>query len=233
MECYGEDTTSCCTGCNTRPWANKIGVRVDGGAGEDDDANLANEMNAMSAEDREKVFDDIHGVAVVREETAELLLSSIRALDRSIQSIRHKNLTRAMFLRPELETDIPLKLMFLRATEFGGTAACKRLCAYFDAKCQLFGEEKLVKDITLSLSDLTGGGYQTPIAAVLPKKDQAGRSVLLYVGTQADVEHLPVYSLVSQEFTLGSSCVHCALCMLPPDFIIRVFSRPFFRSFKN
>jgi hypothetical protein len=152
MKYYGEDTTSCsCTDCNTRPWShkntkNKIGVRFACGAGEEDDANLAKEMNAMSAEEREKVFDNIHGVAGVRQETAELWLLSIRTLDRSIRSSRHKNLTRAMFLRPQFETDMPFKLMFLRAAEFDGKAACKRLCAYFDAKCQLFGEEKLVKD---------------------------------------------------------------------------------------
>jgi hypothetical protein len=174
------------------PWAqNRNGVYV----GDDANAHLAKEMNELSVQEREQVFDDIHGVADVLEETAELLLTSIRALDRSIASSRHKALTRAMFLRPELESDNQFKLMFLRATEFNVKAALKRICAHFQKKVELFGEDKLVKDITIS--DLSEEDLEYHKAMItLPQKDQTGRSVLLYVPTLIDWKHLSVKSLV-------------------------------------
>ncbi|KAL3919718.1 MAG: hypothetical protein SGILL_003614 [Bacillariaceae sp.] len=69
--------------------------------------------------------------------------------------------------------------MFLRATEGDCKKAAKRLVRHFATKRRLFGDEKLVKDITLSdldehdMESLESGGFQ-----VLAERDLAGRSVL-------------------------------------------------------
>ena len=68
--------------------------------------------------------------------------------------------------------------MFLRAESFDPCNAASRMVRFFDEKCELFGADKLTKDITLEDLDpddiitLENGFYQ-----VLPEKDCAGRKV--------------------------------------------------------
>jgi hypothetical protein len=82
---------------------------------------------------------------------------------------------RAFFLRPSLENDNKFKLMFLRADLYDTPKAANRMAKYFDLKCELFGEDKLVKPITvkdLSEEDLyfVRCGFQVCIST----KDPSG-----------------------------------------------------------
>ena len=71
------------------------------------------------------------------------------------------------------------RLMFLRCTEGNVKKAAKRTLRHFKTKLQLFGEDKLVRDIVLDdlnendMESLLSGGFQ-----VLKDRDAAGRSVL-------------------------------------------------------
>jgi hypothetical protein len=62
---------------------------------------------------------------------------------------RRPALERAIFLKPSIETDVTFKLMFLRADYYDASKAARRLAKYFEDKLHLFGEDKLVKKITL------------------------------------------------------------------------------------
>jgi hypothetical protein len=117
------------------------------------DVNLAKEMNKLSVQEREKILDNIHGVAKAQEETPEMLEKSPTLLDKALatlsRSIR-KALDRAFFLRPELKNDRRLKLMFLQAEYISNAdLSAKRMAFHFKHQLELFGEDKLVTALTL------------------------------------------------------------------------------------
>ena len=68
--------------------------------------------------------------------------------------------------------------MFLRAENYNPYNAASRMVRFFDEKCELFGADKLTKDITLDdldpddIAALENGFFQ-----LLPEKDCAGRKV--------------------------------------------------------
>lgn len=45
-----------------------------------EDAALAQEMNALTVEEREQIFEEIHGIATIIEETPELIASSLQQM---------------------------------------------------------------------------------------------------------------------------------------------------------
>eukprot|EP00339_Tiarina_fusa_P009658 CAMPEP_0117083908 /NCGR_PEP_ID=MMETSP0472-20121206/59071_1 /TAXON_ID=693140 ORGANISM="Tiarina fusus, Strain LIS" /NCGR_SAMPLE_ID=MMETSP0472 /ASSEMBLY_ACC=CAM_ASM_000603 /LENGTH=446 /DNA_ID=CAMNT_0004812713 /DNA_START=146 /DNA_END=1487 /DNA_ORIENTATION=- len=146
-----------------------------------DDADLANDMNAVSFEEREKVYHDIHGVSELPEETTKLLSTCLEQLDACIAKSRHTNLAKARFLRPKLDTDRDFKLMFLRSTEYDAVKATRRMCDYFDKKCEIFGEDMLVKRITISdLSEEAIECQRSGLLMMLPFKDQSGRPIQFF-----------------------------------------------------
>jgi hypothetical protein len=73
-------------------------------------------------------------------------------------------------------------MMFLRCDEFRVKNAAKRMMKHFDMKIELFGVDKLGRDITLNDFDpfdiecLNAGFFQ-----VLPTRDRAGRAILCKV----------------------------------------------------
>jgi hypothetical protein len=147
----------------------------------DTDVNLGREMNELSVPERQKVLDDIHGVAEAQEETPELLEKSLAQLDKAICSLPRpdrKALDHAIFLRPELKNDIKFKIMFLRADYFVADLSAKRMALYFKYKLELFGEDKLVKK--LSVEDLQEQDRNKSMAGFfleLPERDPIGRQV--------------------------------------------------------
>jgi hypothetical protein len=54
-------------------------------------AELAEEINELSIEEREKVFDDIHGVAKTQEETPEFVASCIQQLNKKLSAVPKKH----------------------------------------------------------------------------------------------------------------------------------------------
>lgn len=152
------------------------------------------EMNGLSVQERERVYEEIHGVADLLEETPELLQESLEAMRLALGGIsrsHRKALDRAFFLRPSLQTDDKLHLLFLRSTNFQDPElAAHKMCRYFEHKLLLFGEDKFVRKI--QLDDLTfaerqmvlGGSYQ-----YLPTKDRSGRVV--HLATVAAFDYHP------------------------------------------
>jgi hypothetical protein len=140
---------------------------------------LAKDMNGLSVEEREKVLEDVHGIARVVDEPEEFIEACLALLEKELDNISSKtayDLARSM--SEEYTCSKEIRLMFLRAESFHpyNTASC--MVRFFDEKCELFGAEKLTKDITLhdldpdDIMTIEGGLFQ-----VLPEKDCAGRKV--------------------------------------------------------
>ena len=143
-------------------------------------AMLAKEMNQLSVEEREKAFEDVHGISRVVDETQEDIEACLVLLETELANISNKvayNLASSM--SKEYTSSRKIRLMFLRAEKFDPYNAASRMVRFFDQKYELFGAAKLTKDITLDDLDpddtaaLERGVYQ-----VLPEKDCAGRKVI-------------------------------------------------------
>lgn len=142
---------------------------------------LTRELNQLPMPSREQVGQDLYGMNSVEETIAPELFEQ---LEREIQKIEKMGSNReaydqAVQLSHTYVYNEAFRTMFLRATEGDCKKAAKRLVRHFSTKKRLFGEEKLVKDITLTDLDeydmeaLESGGFQ-----VLAERDLAGRSVL-------------------------------------------------------
>lgn len=120
--------------------------------GQEDDATLAQELNALSVHEREQIYEEIHGIATIIDETPDIVASSLHQMRQELALIPRRKrgaLDRAMFLRPSLTTDDNFHLMFLRACRFDPKGAATKMHRYFTNKLELFGEDKLTKTITL------------------------------------------------------------------------------------
>jgi hypothetical protein len=142
---------------------------------------LAEELSNLTVKERERVYEEIHGVADITDETPEFVSSSLESMRSAFVIIpkpQRKALDRALFLRPTLESDDNFYLMFLRSERFNGAKAARKLCRYYENKLELWGDDKLARPITLE--DLTEfeteqiyqGNYQFS-----PNKDQGNRPV--------------------------------------------------------
>ena len=157
------------------------------------DPSLAQELNELSVQEREAVFDEVHGVAKPLEETLELIQESFLNLKRELARIPKKSrkaYDRAVFLKPSLECDDKFKLMFLRAERFDASAAAWRMVGYFNSKLELFGEEKLVKKLNMDdLSETDKAAGHSGSFHIFPQRDQAGRGVFMLIFKNTDLQN--------------------------------------------
>lgn len=142
---------------------------------------LANELNAMSVQERERVYHDIHGVSEVIKEEPQFIEKSLALLEEEIQKISEREreaYKQALSQNAEYVTDRKFRLKFLRADSFCPKAAAARLVTFLDKKSNLFGIDKLTKDIQLSdLSASDNRCIEAGICQLLPFRDQAGRGI--------------------------------------------------------
>jgi hypothetical protein len=146
-------------------------------------AMLAKEMNQLSVDEREKVLEDVHGIArAVLDEPLDYVKNSLVVLEEELSKTPNKvAFDLAKFQSKDYVSNEKLRLMFLRAESFDVCMAASRMVRFFDEKYKLFGPEKLTKDIILAdldpgdIAALERGFYQ-----VLPEKDCAGRKVLCF-----------------------------------------------------
>jgi hypothetical protein len=145
---------------------------------------LVQELNSLSVKEREDLLDEIHGVAKVPDETPELISECLKEFQEELLKLprnKRKTLDRALFLKPSLEHDNDFKLMFLRADRFEASKAVWRMATYFEYKMDLFGEEKLVKKITLDdMSEDDMEAFHSGSFQILPEKDRAGSTVWFF-----------------------------------------------------
>mmetsp|Transcript_13007 Transcript_13007/g.20941 ORF Transcript_13007/g.20941 Transcript_13007/m.20941 type:complete len:477 (+) Transcript_13007:249-1679(+) len=143
------------------------------------DKYLARELQSLSIDELERVYEEIHGVAKTVEEDPKFVEEKLESLEGELKKIKDKTAyERALFLSPRYVRDPLFRKMFLRADSFDVRKAAARMINYFQYKMELFGEEKLVKKITLEdltpddMDELMSGSFQ-----FLEEKDRCGRAV--------------------------------------------------------
>jgi hypothetical protein len=140
---------------------------------------LASELNQLSLQERQKVYEDLHGIQDIEEECPETLSRKIAQFQEEVKKARDKSAyDKASFLSPTHVNDPYFCLMFLRAEDHDVRAASKRMILYFKHKLELFGIEKLAKKITFEdLDQDDRAAMMTGAVQTLPDKDRSGRHV--------------------------------------------------------
>lgn len=166
---------------------------------QDSNAQLARTMAIMSPEDRAKILEDLHGVSDDLQETPEMIMNALADFDQEVRLLDNSNeaLRMAMARDSAYCQNPQFRLQFLRADSFDAKAAAQRFGRHFNMKLQLFGEEKLTKNIVQDDLDqdtmeyLYSGRFQN-----LPLRDKSGRHVSLYMLRLAQMGDLPDISVV-------------------------------------
>ena len=150
------------------------------------DALIAKELNELSSQERVRVQEQLHGVCEldVVEEDPDIVEKRLSQMEDELQRIRKKSAyERALFLSRSYVYDRDFRLMFLHANDFHPRLAAQRMVIFFELKLELFGIDKLVRRIMLDdLNEKDKDVIREGTICVLPKKDQAGRTVLCYYG---------------------------------------------------
>ena len=151
---------------------------------------LAKELNDLSLQERMKVMDDVHGVSVEIEETPELVTKSLQEMFEEVATIRRRPAyERAIFLNPAYVKKPEFGLQFLRAERFHPRRAAERMVRYFEAKMELFGLDKLVRDILYDdLQDEEKTILRSGLFNCLSSKDSAGRVISFSVLKHLDLD---------------------------------------------
>lgn len=147
------------------------------------DALIAKQMTELTRQEREKVYHDLHGISEEIEETPPLIKGTLEELDRELKALPDKDAYEmAKSMNPKYVEDPKFRLRFLRADLFDAKKAALRLTRHFQAKLELFGKDKLSRDIVQD--DLCKEDMNTlysSFAQILPMRDQAGRVIAMTV----------------------------------------------------
>mmetsp|Transcript_10166 Transcript_10166/g.28992 ORF Transcript_10166/g.28992 Transcript_10166/m.28992 type:complete len:549 (-) Transcript_10166:120-1766(-) len=144
---------------------------------------LAKELQAMSLDQREKIYEAIHGVNEVIEETGPFVEQKLKELEQQIVTIHKKEAySKAAFMSPYAVRDRELRLKVLRATQWHPREAAKLLVKYFETKTKIFGEQQALRPIAYeslpkdAIASLEAGAIIRHVDCI----DLAGRSILIF-----------------------------------------------------
>eukprot|EP00934_Nitzschia_sp_Nitz4_P003942 Nitzschia sp. Nitz4//scaffold85_size83877//73797//75371//NITZ4_005241-RA/size83877-augustus-gene-0.155-mRNA-1//1//CDS//3329559173//3932//frame0 len=176
---------------------------------------ISEALISLTPDEREHVFDAIHGVdSQVDEqlalETPQFLMEKLMAFETELEQLRmgeHHRQSLEAFMNAEQRSksfvDNPtFRLSFLRTRDWDVSEAVACFARHFDLKQYLFGDEKLTKMISvddLRLEDMKvfrEGNFQ-----ILPTRDRAGRAVVIWINT-GQVYH-SIESLARQLFVMS------------------------------
>lgn len=143
---------------------------------------VAQQLLRLSIQDRERVYHDLHGVSDAVQETPGLITRSLELLEMELQNLPEKvAYEAAKAMNPDYVHNQDYRLRFLRADLFDAKAAALRMARHFETKMELFGRDKLGRDIVQDdLDDITMSLLYSGIGHQLPQRDRAGRVVCVY-----------------------------------------------------
>jgi hypothetical protein len=146
------------------------------------EALFAAELSKLSMQERDEVLYDIHGVSDVQDEDPAFVQRCFEDLDDAISLLPvfdKMAYNQARDLDEAYVENEDFVLMFLRASSFDIKYAASRIVAFFEAKLELFGPEKLTKDINYDdLDEDDIKCLESGYAQILPGRDRAGRAIL-------------------------------------------------------
>ncbi len=172
-------------------------------ADRDLEALLANELTALSLNDRNKILEDIHCVkSLTVTETPRLVENALETLRLEISCLVGAGdgnvYVDALVMDSPYVRNRDFCLRFLRADFFHVKLAAKRMLNHLEILCNFFGPVALQRH--LRYSDLTKEEQDCirkgPIQ-ILPSRDKAGRLVLVYHGA---LEHVTPFQGVCHIF---------------------------------
>lgn len=145
------------------------------------EALFAAELSRLSMRERDEVLHDIHGVADSQNEDPAFVEQCRKDLEDALAQIPvadKGSYLQARDLDESYVTNEDFLLMFLRACSFNGKLAADRMISFFNAKKDLFGPEKLAKEITYDdLDEEDIRCLESGYAQVLSGRDRAGRAI--------------------------------------------------------
>ena len=144
---------------------------------------LALDMYKISLKEREEVFEDLHGVSGLIDESPELVASSLAQLESEIAKIRYRDAFIAATSKDLSYTSSrALRLKFLRAETFDSKRAAARIVGFFEKKLEVFGPGPLARDILISdLNEDDQICLQSGLMTYVPEKDMAGRAIMTWI----------------------------------------------------
>eukprot|EP00934_Nitzschia_sp_Nitz4_P009018 Nitzschia sp. Nitz4//scaffold90_size81538//64531//66156//NITZ4_005327-RA/size81538-augustus-gene-0.8-mRNA-1//1//CDS//3329560035//9008//frame0 len=182
------------------------------------EALIAEALQSLSLEDREKVFDEIHGVDTHIEEAIDLetpsfLEKQLHFFEEELQLFKlmkqgNAELNALALAERQNLTfvqDSRLRLAFLRTRTWDVSEAVGAFVRYFDYKLYLFGARLLTKYISVNdlspkeMNDLSQGYIQ-----ILPNRDRAGRVIYFWLN-------------VGQEYDSPEALARQIFLMIPTD----------------
>lgn len=149
------------------------------------DQALADAVSKLSFKERQQHEEILHGVDQEISDEEAVLSKALHELDHqlSMSGTEGTVYNVAKRMNPEYVNAKSFRVMFLRSNDYYAKAAARQILAFFDIKKQLFGADKLTKEITiddLAEDDLTC--LKIGLAQQLGK-DRSGREVfLLFAG---------------------------------------------------
>jgi hypothetical protein len=180
----------------------------------DIDAILAKGLNQLSMEERYQVLHDLHGVSEVFTEDPEVVQDRLDQLEHCLHKIPDKDAyEHALYLSEPYVRDVKFRKMFLRAHAFQSQAAAECMVKHFHIKRELFGTERLARDLYLTdLNEEDMSALETGFQQRLAIRDRADRTVFcilpMVLGNhshQARVSFLSFARTVFLSFAVGRS----------------------------
>jgi hypothetical protein len=146
-------------------------------------ALIGESVNQLTSEERNTAHEELHGVSDEVTEDPDSVETWLQQIGSLLNAIGKKTAYEtAYFMNRSYVTNRDFQMMFLRADRYDPRAASKRMIAFFDIKKTLFGEDKLVKTITLDdLDEEAKESLQAGDLQILPYTDMAGRRIVLTV----------------------------------------------------
>jgi hypothetical protein len=150
--------------------------------GKEIDRLVAQAMLELTAEEREKALEETHGVVDVNKEDPDFMASCLDDLDNCLAARKEDTAyAQAEQMSFEYVSNNRFRIMFLRAMRYIPQDAAERMIQFFEYKKELFGAEKLVKDITLEdLSEDDLGPLEGGYVQIAPGKDMNRRPILIF-----------------------------------------------------
>lgn len=139
-------------------------------------------LYSLSMKDREAVFNDIHGVSEDMNETPEMINLACAQLEMEVCKDKFSSSSMRLVFQTAPTYIRSLYLRFLRNDSFQISQTAERMKRHFDVKLELFGIDRLNRDI--SLADFTPDDRRTlehGFYQLLPKRDTAGRAIFMKI----------------------------------------------------
>lgn len=142
------------------------------------DSLLADALSSLSFDERQTQQELLHGVATEIPENEDMLSEAFGVLSFHLDKMkRGRAYETAESLNVSYVSDRAFRLMFLRGNRFDAKAAADQIIRFFDMKMNLFGREKLVKDITMEDLDEDDRAFLRTGSLQVIGTDRAGRTI--------------------------------------------------------